>query len=96
VLAQKGGLGESVVLVSRTRDEDLPKCVRKLRGAGVSVLVVALAAHTYRTSSGGAVQSREPEFLRTLDRLDAAGAAVRIVSRPEGAAGLSGAKRRVG
>jgi hypothetical protein len=96
VLAQKGGLGESVVLVSRTRDEDLPECVRKLRGAGVSVMVVALAAHTYRTPSGGAAQSREAEFLRTLDRLDAAGAAVRIVSRPEGAAGLSGAKRRVG
>ena len=96
VLAQKGGLGESVVLVSRTRDEDLPECVRNLRGAGISVVVVALAVHTYRTQPGGAAQSREAEFLRTLAGLDAAGAAVRIVSRPEGAAGLSGAKRRVG
>jgi Protein of unknown function DUF58 len=93
VLAEKGGLGEGVVLVSRTRDEDLPECVRKLRGVGISVVVVALATHTYR-ASGTAHGSREAEFLRSIDRLDAAGAAVRIVGRPEGVAGLSGAKRR--
>src|SRR5215217_1912295 len=63
VCAERGGLGESVVLVSRTRDEDLPECVRKLRDAGVSVVVVALASHTYRMPSGtgGAAQSREAE-----------------------------------
>ncbi len=92
VLAEKGGLGEGVVLVSRTRDEDLPECVRKLRGVGISVVVVALATHTYRSAAHGS--SREAEFLRSIDRLDAAGAAVRIVGRPEGVAGLSGAKRR--
>jgi uncharacterized protein (DUF58 family) len=96
VLAQKGGLGESVVLVSRTRDEDLPECVRRLRGAGISVVIVALATHTYRTLPGSAAQSRKAEFLRILDRLGAAGAAVRTVSCPEGPAGLSGARRRMG
>ena len=95
VLAEKGGLGEGVVLVSRTRDEDLPECVRKLRGAGVSVVVVALATHTYRAPGTAHSSSREAEFLRGIDRLDAAGAAVRIVGRPEGVAGLSGARRRV-
>jgi uncharacterized protein (DUF58 family) len=94
VLAEKGALGEGVVLVSRTRDEDLPECVRRLRGAGVSVVVVALATHTYRGTPGSAHGSREAEFLRGIDRLDAAGAAVRIVGRPEGVGGLSGAKRR--
>ncbi len=96
VLAEREGLGEGVVLVSRTQDEDLPGCVRKLRGAGLSVVVVALATHTYRTPPGtrGAPQSREAEFLRTIDRLDAAGAAVRIVSHPAGAAGLSGVASR--
>jgi uncharacterized protein (DUF58 family) len=97
VLAERGGLGESVVLISRTRDEGLPECIRKLRGAGVSVVVVALATHTYRMPSGtgSAARSREAEFLRSIDRLDAAGAAVRIVSHPEGVAGLSGARKRV-
>jgi uncharacterized protein (DUF58 family) len=92
VLAEREGLGEGVVLISRTRDEDLPMCVRKLRSVGLSVIVVAIATHTYRTppGTGGVAQSREAEFLRSIDRLDAAGAAVRIVSRPVGVAGLSG------
>jgi uncharacterized protein (DUF58 family) len=92
VLGEREGLGEGVVLISRSRDEDLPMCVRKLRGAGLSVIVVAIATYTYRTppGTGGVAQSREAEFLRTVDRLDAAGAAVRIVSHPVGVAGLSG------
>ncbi len=96
VLAEKGGLGESAVLLSRTRDEGLPECVRKLRRAGLSVVVVALATHTYRTppGSGGMAQNREAEFLRIIDRLDAAGAAVRVVSHPAGVAGLSGGSRK--
>jgi hypothetical protein len=95
VLAEKGGLGESAVLISRTRDEGLPECVRRLRGAGLSVVVVALATHTYRMPSGtgGRAQNREAEFLRTIDRLDAAGAGVRVVSHPAGVAGLSGGSR---
>jgi uncharacterized protein (DUF58 family) len=96
VLAEKGGLGESAVLVSRTRDEGLPECVRKLRRAGLSAVVVALATHTYRTppGTGGMAQNREAEFLRIIDRLDAAGAAVRVVSHPAGVAGLSGGSRK--
>jgi uncharacterized protein (DUF58 family) len=93
VLAEGDSLGEGVVLVSRTRNEDLPACVRKLRSAGLPVAVVAVATHTYRTppGTGGAAQSREAEFLRFVDRLEAAGAAVRVVSHPVGVAGLSGA-----
>jgi uncharacterized protein (DUF58 family) len=92
------GLGEGVVLISRTRNEDLPAAVRKLRGAGLSVVVVAIATHTYRTppGTGGAAQSREAEFLRFIDRLEAAGAAVRVVSHPEGVTGLSGASKQKG
>jgi uncharacterized protein (DUF58 family) len=92
VIGAKEGLGEGIVLVSRTRNEDLPACVRKLRGAGLSVVVVAVATHTYRTppGTGGAAQSREAEFLRFVDRLETAGATVRVVSHPAGIAGLSG------
>ena len=96
VLTEGDGLGEGIVLVSRTRNEDLPACVRKLRAAGLPVAVVAVATHTYRTppGTGGAAQSREAEFLRFVDRLEAAGAAVRVVSHPVGVAGLSAAKER--
>ena len=94
VLAERGGLGEGVILVSRTRDEGLPNCVRKLRGAGLSVIVVALATHTYRTPHvpGSAAQGREAEFFRSVGTMEAAGAAVRVVSHPAGVAGLSGAR----
>ena len=93
VLGDRGGLGEGVVLVSRTRDDELPHCVRKLRELGLSVIVVALATHTYRTPPvpGGASQGREAEFLRSVGRLEAAGATVRVIRHPAGVAGLSGA-----
>ena len=96
VLQERGRLGEGVVLILRTREEGLPACVRKLRGAGLSVVVVALATHTYRTppGTGGAAQSRESEFVRTVGRLEKAGATVLIVSHPVGVAGLSGAGMR--
>lgn len=96
VLAEEDGLGEGVVLISRTRNEDLPAGVRRLRGAGLSVVVVAIATHTYRTppGTGGAAQSREAEFLRFVDRVEAAGAAVRIVSHPGGVPVLSGTTAR--
>jgi uncharacterized protein (DUF58 family) len=98
VLAQRGGLGEGVVLISRTRDDELPLCVRKLREAGLYVIVVALATHTYRTppvpgsAPGGVARDREAEFLRNVGRLEAAGATVRVVSHPEGVEGLSGSR----
>ena len=94
VLRERGELGEGVVLVSRTRDDELPHCIRKLREAGLSVIVVALATNTYRTPPvpGSAAQRREAEFLRSVGTLEAAGATVRVVSHPAGVAGLSGAR----
>jgi hypothetical protein len=94
VLGERGGLGEGVILISRTRDDELPHCVRKLREQGLSVIVVALATHTYRMPPvpGAAAQGREGEFLRSVGRLEAAGATVRVVSHPAGVAGLSGAR----
>ena len=94
VLGERGRLGEGVVLVSRTRDDELPHCVRKLRDLGLSVIVVALATYTYRMPPvpGSAAQGREAEFLRSVGILEAAGATVRVVSHPAGVAGLSGAR----
>jgi uncharacterized protein (DUF58 family) len=94
VLGERGGLGEGVVIVSRTREDELPHCVRKLREAGLSVIVVALATYTYRAPPvpGSAAQGREAEFLRSVGTLEAAGATVRVVSHPAGVAGLSGAR----
>jgi uncharacterized protein (DUF58 family) len=94
VLGERERLGEGVILVSRTRDDELPHCVRKLREGGLSVIVVALATHTYRTPPvpGSAAQGREAEFLRSVGTLEAAGATVRVVRHPAGVAGLSGAR----
>ena len=94
MLGERGRLGEGVDLVSRTRDDELPHCIRKLREAGLSVIVVALATNTYRTPPvpGSAAQRREAEFLRSVGTLEAAGATVRVVSHPAGVAGLSGAR----
>jgi len=97
LLEGRGALGEGVVLVTRTRDAGLPVAVRSLRNAGLSVVVVALASHTYRTpaGTGGMAQGREEEFARSLRLLESAGATVRVVARSEGVAGLSGGRRAV-
>ena len=97
LLEGRGALGEGVVLVTRTRDAGLPVAVRSLRNAGLSVVVVALASHTYRTpaGTGGTAQGREEEFVRSLRLLEAAGATVRVVARSEGVAGLSGGCKAV-
>jgi uncharacterized protein (DUF58 family) len=97
LLEGRGTLGEGVVLVTRTRDAGLPVAVRSLRNAGLSVVVVALASHTYRTppGTGGTAQGREEEFARSLRLLEAAGATVRVVVRSEGVAGLSGGRKAV-
>lgn len=95
---ERATLGEGAVLISRTRDESLPGCVRKLRGAGLPVVVVMLAAHTYRGypagRSGGREAERESEFQREVGRLEAAGAVVRVVRRPDGVAGLASGRTR--
>lgn len=95
LLEGRGSLGEGVVIVSRTRDAGLPKAVRSLRDAGLSVVVVALATHTYRTppGTGGASRGRGEEFARWLRVLESSGGTVRLVSRPAGVAGLSGLRQ---
>lgn len=96
VLDERGRLGEGVVLISRSSEDSLPYAVRKLRDAGLSVVVVALATHTYRY--GGTreqIQAREVDFLQDLARLESSGAAVRAVRHPEGVAGLSTRERAI-
>jgi uncharacterized protein (DUF58 family) len=97
VLDERERLGEGVVLISRTVEDSLPQVVRKLRSAGLSVVVVALANHTYRHGGTGEQgRAREAEFLRYLARLESAGASVRAVRHPEGVAGLAGRERATG
>jgi uncharacterized protein (DUF58 family) len=81
-------LGEGVVLISRSLDDGLVQSVEKLRSAGLSVVVVALAAHTYRT--GGVVSGREGVFSGYVRRLELAGVGVRVVRRTDGVAALAG------
>ncbi len=97
VLNERELLGEGVVFVTRTTENPLSSAVRKLRGAGLSVAVVALAAHSYRPG-GTAERTRasEAEFLQDLARLEASGAAVHAVRHPEGVAGLAGRQRATG
>jgi hypothetical protein len=52
------------------------------------VVVVALAAHTYRT--GGVVSGREDVFSGYVRRLELAGVGVRVVRRTDGVAALAG------
>ena len=95
ILRERGKLGEGVVIVSRGGDEALPGTVRKLRGAGLSVIVLALATHTYRPAgTGERGQAQEVEFSKNLGRLEASGAKVLAVRHPAGVAGLSGARER--
>lgn len=90
VLEERGRLGEGIVLVSRAVNDDLTRSVRRLRSAGLSVIVVAVATHTYRP--GGHGRDREAGFLQELGRLEAAGASVCVVREPGGVAGLAGAR----
>ena len=94
LLDERGQLGEGVVLVARTVNEDLIRSVRRLRSGGISVILVAVATHTYRPG-GHRGKEHEAGFLQELGRLDAAGATVFVVRSPEGVAGLSGLRRRM-
>jgi uncharacterized protein (DUF58 family) len=84
-------LGECIVLISRSLGDGLVESVEKLRAAGLSAVVVALAAHTYRT--GGVASRREGVFSGYVRRLEFAGADVRVVRRPGGVAALAGARK---
>jgi uncharacterized protein (DUF58 family) len=86
-------LGEGVILISRSLDVDLVQSVEKLRAAGLSVVVVALAAHTYRTR--GMVPGREGVFSGRVGLLELSGAGVCVVRCPGGVAALAGARRAV-
>ena len=84
-------LGEGVVLISRSLGDGLAESIEKLRAAGLSVAVVALAAHTYR--GGGVAASREVAFSENVRRLEIAGAQVRVVRSSDGATALAGTWR---
>jgi uncharacterized protein (DUF58 family) len=84
--------GESVILVARSLGDDLVESLRGLRAAGLSVVVVTFAAHTYRTM--GAVSRREAAFSEDVRQLELAGAEVSVVGRPGGVAALAGRQRR--
>ena len=90
----RGELGEGVILISRFVGDGLVRSVAKLRTSGLSVVVVAVAAYTYR-GSGGAGRvgpaGKEAAFETVLRRLEIAGAPVRVVSREGGARSLAGA-----
>ena len=86
-------LGECVVLISRSLDNDLAESVEKLRALGLPVVVVAVASHTYR--AGGATSGssgREEALSGNVRRLELAGADVRVVRRPGGVAAFAGAR----
>lgn len=89
-------LGEGVVLVTRALSEDLVEAAARLRAAGISVVVVAVAVHTYRGTSGSRLAAREAAFAGDARRLELAGAAVRVVRREGGVAALAGDRRASG
>jgi uncharacterized protein (DUF58 family) len=84
-------LGEGVILISRSLGDGLVESVEKLRAAGLSTVVVALAAHTYQT--GGLVSGWEGVFSGYVGRLELAGTDVRVVRRPGGVTALAGVRR---
>lgn len=91
-------LGEGLVLVSRSLGDPLAQAVSKIRAAGLPVVVVAVAAHTYRGGSSaagsGRSAAREARFLADVRGLELAGAAVRVVRREGGVAALAGKRSR--
>lgn len=94
LLDERGGLGEGLVLVSRgvgERGEDLSESVRRLRRAGLTVVVIAVASHTYLGYPVGssAIRERETLFNRGVSRLESAGAAVLVTHRDDGVARLA-------
>jgi uncharacterized protein (DUF58 family) len=88
------GLGEGVILISRSLGEELVRSVERLRAAGLSVVVVALAVHTYRgTIETRGAPGRKTAFSEDIRRLELAGAAVRVVRHPGGVAAFAGGQR---
>ena len=91
---EREGLGEGVILVSRSIGEDLVRRVERLRAVGLSMVVVALAVHTYRETGGkGGMPGREAAFSEDIRRLELAGAVVRVVRHPGGVAAFAKGQR---
>ncbi len=87
--------GEGVVLIARSLGDEFVKSVKELRATGLSVVVVALAVHTYRVGSASSGE-REPAFSEDIRRLGLVGAEVRVVRRPGGVAAFAGGRREAG
>lgn len=71
--------GDGVVLVVRAVGDELVESVQRLRSRGLSVVVVAVAAHTYRAMRAHDERVRESEFVATVGRLAQFGVSVRVV-----------------
>jgi hypothetical protein len=84
------------VLVTRALGEDLVETATRLRAAGLAIVVVAVAAHTYRGNRGGRLAAREAAFSGAARRLELAGAAVRMVRREGGVATHAGDRHAAG
>jgi len=98
LLDERGGLGEGLVLVSRgvgERGEDLSESVRRLRRAGLTVVVIAVSSHTYLGYPAGssAIREREALFNGGVSRLESAGAAVLVTHHDDVAARLASETR---
>jgi uncharacterized protein (DUF58 family) len=89
---EREDLGEGVVLISRSPLDGLVESTHELRASGLSVVVVALATHTYRTV--GTTPRREAAFCEDVRRMELAGADVSVVRRPGGMANLAGGQPR--
>lgn len=78
---EREGLGEGIILVSHSLDEGLVKGVQKLRAARFSVIVVALATHTYREGTTS-TNKHEAAFSKAIRQLGGAGAEMYVMHRP--------------
>jgi uncharacterized protein (DUF58 family) len=91
---ERDGLGESVALVLRSLDDDTVRSARSLRAAGLSVVVIALATHTYRRAMSASSSGREDTLSKHVRQLELAGVTVRVVHRPGGVSAFAQGQRR--
>ncbi len=89
------GLGEGVVLISRSVGNGMVRSVEKLQAAGLFVVVIALAAHTYRDENASS-SGRKTAFDEEIRRLKLARAVVRVVRCPGRVAALAEAREVAG
>lgn len=92
--ASEGRLGEGVILIARGAPEDsrpdgLTEALREVSSSGVSAVMVLLASHTYAPQGGDRDREHEARFAEFVRETEVSGAAVRVLRRETGAAGLS-------